>query len=123
MRRSIIPLSVVALLAFGPTASPEEKPAPRGFTPLFNGKDLTGWKTNKGGKIEAWGAEDGVIFTKGGGGGWLMTEAEYGDFDLRLEFKLPTERAATAVWPCTARWRATPLTSAWRFRSSTTSGI
>ena len=61
--------------------------APKGFDALFNGKDLTGWKST--GKMEVWGAENGVIFCQGGGGGWLMTEKEYGDFELRLEYKMP----------------------------------
>jgi hypothetical protein len=61
---------------------------PEGFTPLFNGKDLTGWKVH-GGKMEVWGAEKGLLFVQGSGGGWLMTEKEYGDFELRLEFKVP----------------------------------
>jgi hypothetical protein len=91
MRRLLFPLAVTALLGFTTSATPEEKKIPEGFTPLFNGKDLTGWQTNKEGKIERWGAADGIIFTKGGGGGWLMTEKEYGDFELRLEFKLPKE--------------------------------
>jgi hypothetical protein len=60
---------------------------PVGFEPLFNGKDLTGWKAT--GKGEVWGADDGVLFCQGGGGGWLMTEKEYGDFELRLEYKMP----------------------------------
>ena len=33
--------------------------------------------------------QNALLFTKGGGGGWLMTEEEYGDFELRLEFRLP----------------------------------
>jgi hypothetical protein len=72
--------------AAGPAASQE---APEGFVALFNGKDLTGWRVNEGGNLKRWGAEDGLLFTKGGGGGWLMTEKEYGDFELRLEFRLP----------------------------------
>jgi hypothetical protein len=62
---------------------------PEGFTPLFNGKDLTGWKST--GKKDVWGADasQGILFVQGGGGGWLMTEKEYGDFELRLEFKMP----------------------------------
>ncbi len=60
-----------------------------GFTPLFNGKDLTGWKVGAGGKQEVWGAENGILFVNGGGGGWLFTEQEYANFELSLEFKLP----------------------------------
>jgi hypothetical protein len=62
--------------------------APPGFEPLFNGKDLAGWKV-LGGKISAWGAEDGLLYTSGAGGGWLMTEKEYADFELRLEYRVP----------------------------------
>ena len=32
----------------------EDAKIPDGFTTLFNGKDLTGWKVNKGGKMEVW---------------------------------------------------------------------
>ncbi len=60
---------------------------PKGFETLFNGKDLTGWKST--GKKEVWGADKGVIFCEKGGGGWLMTDKEYGDFELRLEYKMP----------------------------------
>jgi hypothetical protein len=60
---------------------------PRGFESLFNGKDLTGWKST--GNLKVWGAEKGVIYCEKGGGGWLMTEKEYGDYELRLEYKMP----------------------------------
>jgi hypothetical protein len=72
-----------------PAAWSADKDAPEGFEPLFNGKDLTGWKVNKGGKMKVWGAEDGILYVQGAGGGWLMTEKEYGDFEVQLEFKLP----------------------------------
>jgi hypothetical protein len=88
--RCRISLAVVALvLAFLPAAQPAEKlnEAPEGFTALFNGKDLTGWKVYNG-KMDVWGAEDGILFVKGEGGGWLMTTKEYEDFEVRLEFKL-----------------------------------
>jgi 3-keto-disaccharide hydrolase len=57
--------------------------------PLFNGKDLTGWE----GDEKTWRVEDGAIV----GGSldtvvprneFLCTTATYGDFDLRLKFKL-----------------------------------
>src|SRR5205085_10079183 len=41
------------------------------------------------GKKESWGASKGILFVQKGGGGWLMTEKEYSDFELRLEFKVP----------------------------------
>jgi hypothetical protein len=58
------------------------------WTPLFNGKDLAGWKA-VGGSDAAWKVEDGLLYCAGGGGGWLSTEDEYADFELELEFRLP----------------------------------
>src|SRR5215472_1416918 len=70
------------------TADDDNKP-PAGFAALFNGKDLTGWKVLPGGKMEVWGAKDGLLFVDGRGGAWLMTEKEYGDFEIRVDFKMP----------------------------------
>ena len=57
-----------------------------GWTPLFNGKDLTGWK-NYG--AEKWTVENGEILgeavTKEYG--YLGTEATYKDFEMRGRFK------------------------------------
>src|SRR5262249_37650430 len=72
-------------------ASPAAQGVPDGFEPLFNGRDLIGWRVNDGGKIERWGVENGVLFVNGEGGGWLMTEKVYDDLDLRLEFKIPAK--------------------------------
>lgn len=53
-----------------------------GFVPLFDGKSLSGWT----GDVKGYMVEDGAIVCKGGN---LYTEREFGDFVLRLEFKLP----------------------------------
>lgn len=58
-----------------------------GFVPLFNGKDLNGWQVADTGNIAEWAADNGVLYTNGRGG-WLMTDKEYSNFDLHLEFKL-----------------------------------
>jgi hypothetical protein len=83
---------VSVLLALAPPVPADDKKEgpPPGFEALFNGKDLTGWKVHAG-KMEAWKGENGLLFTAGSGGGWLMTEKEFGDFELRLEFKLPVK--------------------------------
>jgi hypothetical protein len=83
MRLALVPLT--ALLLAAPIRSDDAKP-PEGFTSLFNGKDLTGWKAT--GDPKVWGAEQGVIYVDKGGGGWLLTEQEYGDFELRVEYKM-----------------------------------
>lgn len=74
------------LLSAWAAAAPVARALPDGFEALFNSKDLAGWKVF-GGKQESWGTEDGVLFTSGGPAGWLFTEKEYGDFELRLEYK------------------------------------
>ena len=73
-----------------------------GFTPLFNGKDLTGWvygfrgngAENKSGK--GYQVENGVLFTTKEDGGNLFTEKEYADFVLRFDVKL-TENANNGI--------------------------
>lgn len=80
---ALLSLSLLTLPQFA-----EEPKPPKGFSSLFNGKDLSGWKVH-GGKLASWGAAEGILFTQGRGGGWLMTEKEYADFELTLEFKVP----------------------------------
>lgn len=58
-----------------------------GFTPLFDGQTLNGWKL-MGKKGEGYGVKDGVIYCAKGSGGNLYTEKQYGDFVFRFEFKL-----------------------------------
>lgn len=89
---------------------------PAGFTSLFNGKDLSGWRGGatydhrqllelpaserdaliakwtasltepKDGKPH-WRAEDGVLVNDGLGG-YATTEKDFGDFELRLDYKI-----------------------------------
>src|SRR5262249_43813206 len=89
MRRAVLLFPLSALLCCWPGLRAADKGPPEGFEQLFNGKDLSGWRVNEGGRLDRWGAGGGLLFTKGAGGGWLMTEKEYGDFELRLEFKVP----------------------------------
>ncbi len=55
------------------------------FKPLFNGKDLSGWK----GSVENYEVVDGAIQCRAGKGGTLYTEEKFKDFIARLEFQLP----------------------------------
>ena len=61
--------------------------APRGFTSLFDGKTLNGWKL-MGGTGPGYVVRDGMIVCPKDGGGNLFTEKEYSDFVFRCEFKL-----------------------------------
>src|SRR5262249_7532140 len=95
-RPTMLPRSLVllALLAIGLPAvrsADDKEGPPAGFESLFNGKDLTGWKVQPGGNMKVWGAENGLLYVNGSGGAWLMTEKEYGDFELRLEWKVPVK--------------------------------
>lgn len=74
MKKICFYLTAALLLGFG-GAQAQENPESE-FTPLFNGQNLDGWIGNK----TAYRAENGmiVIDPKGGGGGNLFTEKEYG---------------------------------------------
>ncbi len=87
LQRGVILLALAAAGLVLPRM-PAHGEVPPGFEPLFTGKDLTGWKVVNG-KNDAWAAENGLLVVNGKGGGWLMTDKEYTDFVLTLEFKLP----------------------------------
>jgi hypothetical protein len=62
--------------------------APGGEGSLFDGKSLAGWHPLKSG---AWKTADGAIVGEQGpdkGGGWLVSDRSFGDFDLRFKFRL-----------------------------------
>ncbi len=70
-------------------------PPPTGFTALFNGRDLTGWKRHEGlpghNVAGKWIVEDGVIVgiqDPPGSGGFLTTFRKFRDFELSLETKI-----------------------------------
>ena len=71
------------MLACPVVAAADSPPA----VPLFDGKSLDGW-VRFGGRPEAWTVEDGMLVSRGEGGGWLGTPRDYADFTLRLEFRL-----------------------------------
>jgi len=56
-----------------------------GFTPLLAGNDFSGWT----GAVDGYELVDGELRAKKGVGGNLVTEDEYDNFVVRLEFKLP----------------------------------
>ncbi len=80
-------LTIIA--ALGLAAFPGMAPAdPAAATPLFNGKDLTGWKVPEGNVW--WTATDGVLAGNNDPakkGSMLYTAEEYGDFELEAEAK------------------------------------
>jgi hypothetical protein len=110
MKLAYLPLMLACLAA--PLAA-EDKPLntpPEGFTALFNGKDLTGWKGLVGNpktraempadelakkqaeadKIahEHWKVEDGVLVYSGKGKMSLCTAKDYGNFEFYCDWKI-----------------------------------
>ncbi|MFA4030024.1 MAG: hypothetical protein GDYSWBUE_001412 [Candidatus Fervidibacterota bacterium] len=64
--------------------------AEEGFTPLFNGKDLSGFIPflPGGDPQKTWRVEDGIIICTGRPNGYLRTEREFGNFILRFEYRM-----------------------------------
>jgi len=95
------PPALLALFLLVPVSpSPaDDKPKGDGFVSIFNGNDLTGWKvsaktghsrTSKNTSGGKWVVEDGAIVGSQdvpGNGGIIITEKEYGDFEVALEMK------------------------------------
>lgn len=108
--------ALAALLVFAATLCAEDNVPPAGFTALFNGKDLTGWRggstfdhrkllamneADRKKQIDKWTATMTVVGKNGkphwsvengelvndGFGDYATTEKDYGDFELRLEYK------------------------------------
>jgi hypothetical protein len=82
---------VLAVLA-APAAAQDKD-----FVPLFNGKNLEGWQAMAGGKLEDWSVKEGVLVAKAGRG-WLGTKKMYGDYVLRVTWKLPTKNGNSGVF-------------------------
>jgi Domain of Unknown Function (DUF1080) len=59
-----------------------------GYRALFDGKSLAGWEGAGQDAAACWKAEDGLLMCTGEKGPWLRSKEQFGDFDLRLEYKL-----------------------------------
>jgi hypothetical protein len=55
---------------------------------LFNGKDFTHWEGASADAATCWKVEEGLLLCTGDKGPWLRSKEEFGDFNLRLEYKL-----------------------------------
>jgi hypothetical protein len=84
-------LAAVVVAVFPAAAAAVTSSVPAGFTPLFNGTDLTGWhisQTNHHGSSQGWSVKDGVLLAtqdRPGNGGILLTDKRYRDFEVSLE--------------------------------------
>src|SRR5215510_12345936 len=78
-----------------------------GWRLLFDGKDLAGWRGFKTDQPPAgWRASDGALM-RGDGGGDLMTVEQFGDFELRLEWRVAKNGNSGIMFRVTGKERAT----------------
>jgi hypothetical protein len=88
MRRIICVLVVAALLApAGRGDDKKEKGAKDGWVQLFNGKDLTGWKTHPKSPGK-WKVEDGAIVGTGPASHLFTEKGDYRNFHFRMEIMI-----------------------------------
>jgi len=92
-RSTVLVWGLVLLFALGMSwgvRSNAGPPSAGKWTPLFNGKNLDGWKPYG---AEKWVAEHGTIFGESTSGkyGYLVTDKTYKNFDVRLKFNCSLE--------------------------------
>lgn len=92
--------NLILFLIFSPAILASDE----GFRPLFNGKDLAGWRTltKEGPEIplekSSFSVKDGVLYCSGKGDDyWIVAPGTYGDVVLRLDYKV-ADRANSGVF-------------------------
>lgn len=103
MKRLLFVVLLVCGASFVATAQEHntltKKERKAGWQLLWNGKDLSGWKSNSpnGDMNKGWKAVDGelVIMARSGAGD-IITEKRYHDFELSIDFKI-TEGANSGI--------------------------
>lgn len=105
MSRMCMGISAVAMtLALGIETISRADDASKGFTRLFNGKDLAGWTTYLDPKFKeadpkkVWTIEDGVIKCTGTPNGYLLTDKEFGDYVLRVQWRFAGKPGNSGVF-------------------------
>jgi hypothetical protein len=113
MLKPLAYLAVVLMVGFSLALAAEEKPAApadkpaadkpaapavdkEGFRPLFNGKDLAGWKADDEAKTH-WIIEDGVIKYDGKNKD-LWTQDSFTDFVLKVDWRLMTQGGDSGIF-------------------------
>ena len=120
---SLAAVAVFALACVAPLLAENNTP-PEGFISLFNGKDLTGWKgllkapndnPNERAKLkpedrakaqadadkfmkEHWSVKDGVLIFDGKGFSLATAREDYGDFEMLVDWMLPTEKGDSGIY-------------------------
>jgi Domain of Unknown Function (DUF1080) len=89
---SLLALTIAAAMSVTTLAGPDDE---KDFTPLFNGKDLTGWKLRNT-KKPSWTVEPGGILKnttseEKHNGSDLVTTKKYWNFTVRYEYMTPQD--------------------------------
>jgi hypothetical protein len=133
LNRSLLYSIALPILAFAVSGTRADEPKPpEGFTALFNGTDLSGWHGRQGDynpyKLAAmtederkaliekwteeakkhWKVENGELVSDGHGP-FLTTDKEYGDIELRIEYKM-LPKGDSGIY-----LRATPQVQIWDY--------
>jgi hypothetical protein len=131
MRSPLAVIAWITLLSLGIAAPATEPMAPDGFTPLFNGRDMSGWHgmphfdpyalaslsdaERAAEKVKwtedahkHWKVENGEMVNDGHGA-YLTTDREFGDIELLVEYKT-VAKADSGIY-----LRATPQVQIWDY--------
>lgn len=102
-RRTLLATFAVATLALvALTRSPAADDKSESFTPLFNGRDFTGWKiylrNADNAESKTFTIKDGEIRCTGRPNGYMITEKEYGDYVLKVQWRFPGQPGNSGVF-------------------------
>ena len=89
MKKYLFTLAILGVVSLALAANDDDK----SFQPLFNGKDLTGWKLRRPGAHNSWSVQPGGILKntieEGQHGVDLLTEQKFRNFVVRYEYMTP----------------------------------
>ena len=95
------------LVALAATTLAVPVAAQAGFETLFDGKSLAGWTTVG---EAAWRVADGAMSADTGATGYVVSDASYGDFELRVEFWVSDDANSGVFVRCASRTEITAST-------------
>lgn len=91
MRNLFLTTPILAAAALLSGCSTTPKPSADGSLALFNGRDLTGWRSYLADHhlttTDVWSVQDGILICKGEPIGYLFTESDYTNFRLVVEWR------------------------------------
>jgi len=109
---SLALVSASTLAARNPSPTASAVQTPRRVTPLFNGKDLSGWTADVPAKdtdpnaSASFVVRKGLLVSQGDPKGHLLTDAAYRDYRLEVEYRFPGKGGNCGVLVHASRPRA-----------------